>query len=329
MSSLQLSIVIPTIKGSDQLHATLHSILQQQAPPSFEVIVVSNFPHTELEQNLLRWDRRFKYFCSGELGVNKARNEGLNQARGEIVLFLDDDMWIEDKLFLKKHYDSHQKYPSAIGVGGPCALKRNANVFEAAYHWILNSNLYLARIDEVRCTELAGGNSSFKTLALKSAFEFEQEIDFGGAATDLHARLTAAGLELVFNEKLLIEHRPRFEITGFIKRAYMQGRSTKVRQLQGIQPSWRFYGTNATRERYMQEHSGVMTRGLRFAFWLYDFVASAAKNQTSQMKYLRHISGFEIAKSLLRECKARIKALPESVITNELYLALRYSVFGR
>ncbi len=329
MSAIQISIVIPTRFGGEQLNTTIQAILQQQSAPAFEVLIVSNYPNYELERSLQAWDKCLKYFCTGELGVNSARNLGLQKATGEIVLFLDDDVWIEDKLFLKKHLDAHQRFPEAIGVGGPCTLKRNANLFETAYHWILNTNYERARVDNDYSASLPGGNASFKTLALKSAFRFNQEIDFGGAADELFYRLSASGQKLHFTDRIVLEHRARIGFFGFIKRAYLQGRTIKVQEVLGQTSAWRFVGATHSRKRQIAEHSGEFNKSLKLAFALYDVTLAAAKSHTTEARYQRHITVLEILKNTTREIFAQFKAIPRSQNFMEVFVALRFSIFGK
>jgi glycosyltransferase involved in cell wall biosynthesis len=329
MSAVQISIVIPTLKGAEQLATTIQAILQQQSAPAFEILVVSNLPNYALERSFQAWDKRLKYFCSGEIGVNSARNLGLQNAQGDIVLFLDDDIWIDDKLFLKKHLDAHQRFPEVIGVGGPCTLMRNANLFETAYHWILNTNFERARVDVDHATSLPGGNSSFKTLALKAAYRFNAEIDFGGAADELFYRLSASGQKLHFTDRIVLEHRVRMGLFGFLRRAYLQGRTVKVQELQWQAKSWRFVGSNHSRQRQIAEHSGTFSSGLNFAFALYDLTFAAGKANTTHAKYQRHLTMFEIIKNTSREIFARIKAAPRSAGFMEVFISLRFSIFGK
>jgi glycosyltransferase involved in cell wall biosynthesis len=329
MSAIQISIVIPTLKGSEQLATTIQAILQQQSAPACEILVVTNFPDYELERSFQAWDKRLKYLCTGEIGVNAARNLGLQNAAGEIVLFLDDDIWIEDKLFLKKHLDAHQRMPEVIGVGGPTTLMRNANLFETAYHWILNTNFEQARVDNHHAISLPGGNASFKTIALKSAYRFNQEIDFGGAAGELFYRLSMSGQKLHFSDRIVLEHRVRMWLFGFLKRAYLQGRTAKVQELQWQTPSWRFVGSAHSRLRQMAEHSGTLTSALKFAFAIYDITFAAAKANTVRPQYRRHITIFEIVKNTSREIFSRIKTIPRSAGFMEVFIALRFSIFGK
>jgi len=69
-----------------------------------------------------------------ELGVNRARNLGLQAASGKIVLFVDEDCYLEDPLFLAKHWQLHAENPHLSGLGGTYALPPQATLLDKAYH---------------------------------------------------------------------------------------------------------------------------------------------------------------------------------------------------
>lgn len=96
---MDLSIIIPTFARRRQVLRLLGSIRRQWAPPEFEAIVVSNLEDLGLKRDLAGYDARFRLLSSGKIGVNRARNFGVEAARGDILLFLDDDCFIDDPFF--------------------------------------------------------------------------------------------------------------------------------------------------------------------------------------------------------------------------------------
>ena len=72
-----------------------------------------------------------RYFRSDERSASAGRNIGIREARGEILLFLDDDVIIDDPEFLQKHV-RHYADPTVPGVVG-CSLEQSANQ-KVRYH---------------------------------------------------------------------------------------------------------------------------------------------------------------------------------------------------
>lgn len=98
---MMFSIIIPLFNKEDYITDTLNSVTCQTFS-DFEVIVV-NDSSTDNSLNIARKyekaDSRFKVYTIPNGGVSKARNYGINKAKGEYVCFLDaDDIWKDNYL---------------------------------------------------------------------------------------------------------------------------------------------------------------------------------------------------------------------------------------
>jgi glycosyltransferase involved in cell wall biosynthesis len=124
VSSLNISVIIPTYNRCALLEQTLRSVLTQDAPGiRFEVVVVDNNstdetasvvaklqPSSPVPIRLLREPRQ---------GNAYARNTGIEQARGRIIAFLDDDVRA-DRNWIATMKSALDRDPGSSFVGGPC-----------------------------------------------------------------------------------------------------------------------------------------------------------------------------------------------------------------
>jgi len=105
---MDASIVVCSYNRAESLRATLRALQALQAAPgrTWEVIVVDNNSkdHTRavVEEAQRGWPL-LRYASEGAQGLSHARNHGLGCARGEVVLFTDDDVlpepeWLETTL---------------------------------------------------------------------------------------------------------------------------------------------------------------------------------------------------------------------------------------
>jgi glycosyltransferase involved in cell wall biosynthesis/peptidoglycan/xylan/chitin deacetylase (PgdA/CDA1 family) len=109
-ASLKLSVVVPTHNRRDVLISrTLPAIFNQDFPADeYEVIVVvdGSTDGTTKALRELRPACALRIFEQPNRGPSAARNTGITAARGELVLFLDDDIICSPDLF-RRHLEAH------------------------------------------------------------------------------------------------------------------------------------------------------------------------------------------------------------------------------
>ncbi len=116
----KLSVIIPTLGRKEELFNTLNDLSIQNLPKEqWEVIVViQNEPN--IEEFRLRseeWGINLSLYFSSAPNASLARNIGLLESKGDVVLFLDDDLVIKNPDFLQVHL-SGSSNPQVSGVFG-------------------------------------------------------------------------------------------------------------------------------------------------------------------------------------------------------------------
>lgn len=131
----KVSVIVPTFQGEKRLPVILDS-LHRQTFRKFELII-SVDGSTDQSLRVLRDETRFRdfktlYEVNGGRAI--AKNRGARVAKGEILLFFDDDMILPEDC-IQKHVDFHRRHLfSAIG-GNPIALAReNSSDFMKYYY---------------------------------------------------------------------------------------------------------------------------------------------------------------------------------------------------
>jgi glycosyltransferase involved in cell wall biosynthesis len=118
---LDASVIIAAYNRKDLLATCLRCLdAQNHRGSDFEVIVVddgSTDGSVELAQN---WPARYKLRCiaAGHQGPGPARNLGVAEAVGDLVIFLDSDAFASPG-FVSEHVKSHREACSPIFVDGP------------------------------------------------------------------------------------------------------------------------------------------------------------------------------------------------------------------
>ncbi len=227
-TSVNMTVAIPTLGKSPHLRGLLERLKRQIVDFNFEVLVVANLPSQELRQMVQSIAANFIYLETGRLGVNVARNKALDKARGDIILFLDDDIVIQTDEILQKHWEAHARFPQAVAIGGPYQLVSPRSPWEIAYHQIAHQWLDQSRLDDNETTQLLGGNMSLKREQLR--LQFDESILFGGSEAALCQQLVLNGKQLRLLPELVIGHSPEITKRIFIRKAFLQGRGAKRRQ---------------------------------------------------------------------------------------------------
>src|SRR5712671_3919411 len=110
----ELSIVVPTYNRTDKLRLCLAALAFQTLPASrWEVIVVDDGSTDDTEsccRNLLLPYPNLRYIRQENRGAGAARRLGVEAARGEILLFCNDDT-IADNRLLAEHLRAHRDNP--------------------------------------------------------------------------------------------------------------------------------------------------------------------------------------------------------------------------
>lgn len=117
---MQISVVIPTHGKVGLLRRTLASLERQTFPfDQFEVVVVDDGSTDETPAFLAGYSGPLSLVVvrhEASRGRAAARNAGLRVAKGEVVVFLDDDMETVPG-FLDAHQRFHAAGPDKVGVG--------------------------------------------------------------------------------------------------------------------------------------------------------------------------------------------------------------------
>lgn len=101
-----ISIVIPVYNAEKYLSRCLESILSQTYK-NIEVIIVNDGSTDKSQQIIKTYQKKSKkvrVFNQSNVGVSKARNLGIKYCKGDYILFLDSDDWIDED-YIEKSID--------------------------------------------------------------------------------------------------------------------------------------------------------------------------------------------------------------------------------
>jgi glycosyltransferase involved in cell wall biosynthesis len=119
---LKLTVIVPTYNRSDLLGQTLRKLLGEQTAPAseYEIVVVDdgstdNTPEIVAAVGTSASDR-LRYYRQENKGPAAARNLGVREAKGKIILFTGDDC-IPDRRLIEEHLKAHERSGDVAIIG--------------------------------------------------------------------------------------------------------------------------------------------------------------------------------------------------------------------
>jgi GT2 family glycosyltransferase len=235
-----VSVVIPTYKRRDLLSQVLAPLMEEHATSEIVVVVDGCRDGSfELIQSIAASDRRVRPRLIENRGENGARLTGVEAARGEVVLLLDDDVRAAPGL-VTGHARRHAGRSGLVVVGymPPVLSERRAahefptRLYAREYESICRRH---EREPEAILEDLWAGNLSMRRedcLGVMSAPEIPA-LPYH-ADRELGLRCRKAGLTGIFDRSLRADHLYERSIEGFARDARAQGHGlTALHQLHG------------------------------------------------------------------------------------------------
>lgn len=221
---LRFTIVIPTRDRPRQLVACLDAIAGIRFPHErFETIVVDDGGNAPLEAMVGEIAARVRMVRQPGAGPGTARNRGAAEARGEILVFLDDDC-APDPAWLDELDLALAAHPGA-GVGGRTVNALPGNPYSSASQALIDYlygyyNREAAKEPLFTTSNLALPREEFERIG-----GFDQRFSrAGGEDRELCLRWARSGRELRYAPHAIVRHAHRLGLRSFLRQHFTYGR---------------------------------------------------------------------------------------------------------
>lgn len=243
LENMKLSIIIPLHNQAAILERTIPSFFNQNLNrQNYEVICVDDGSTDNSLQVLKNLGNKYpiKIISQAGSGPAAARNHGVREAVGEVILFSQDDI-IADKKILSRHFAFHQKFPREnFALGGFITWDPQLKI-TPFMHWLEHGGpqfdfkrLEFARIDPNLPEYKMADHLSFYTpnVSLKrlfftknGGFDEKFRVKDGTAYEDLELgwRLQKAGMQLFYDEKAIAYHHHVKTLRDVCRRRVFEG----------------------------------------------------------------------------------------------------------
>ena len=245
-----LSLIVCTYNRDKYLYGALQSIAENGFPTeAYEIILVNNMSTDNTEAECQRFQKDypkvdFRYFIETHQGLSFARNRGIEESRGDTLVFLDDDSYIQ-KSYLENLQKQLETHPDADAFGG-----KIDPIFESGEtpKWLSKWNYsWVSAIDlgEKVCQFKGkafpiGANMGIRKAMLDKIGVFNTQLGrskknlMGGEEKDLFERIMQQSGNIYYFPNVLVHHviPPSRTTKDYVKRlGEGVGRSERIRTL--------------------------------------------------------------------------------------------------
>ncbi len=256
----RMSVIIPVLNGAATLGLCLESLIQQKRRPD-EVIVVDNGSVDDTPSIAKGWAlAHSKLVCrivsERKRGPAAARNRGAQEAKGDVVVFLDADCTAEPE-WLKRIEEEFQRGYVAVGgtYGGYLPGHWMEKYIHAARSSFLGERTVLSQVS-LQGAFLVGANAAFDRKLFREIGGYHEDFLIG-EDFELSARLIHHGSTLLYHPGIRVTHHSRTGVSHRLRRNFWGGvievytfqqygaRKGQIRFFPGtvfeIPSRWRFY----------------------------------------------------------------------------------------
>ena len=232
--SPRVSVVIPTYRRKASLERALGALCRQTFPASqFEAIVSIDGSEDGTRESVAAF--RAPYALRGIWRPNGGRaaacNAGIREARGALVVLLDDDME-PDPLFMESHVQAHSSggktgvlgaVPVAVETESPPVVRFIADRFEKHLRKLARPG------HKIGIRDFYTGNFSIGRDRLLEVGLFDEGFTaYGNEDGELAIRLLEAGTELVFSSAAAARQHYEKDFPALARDKMAQGRTSVV-----------------------------------------------------------------------------------------------------
>jgi glucosyl-dolichyl phosphate glucuronosyltransferase len=253
---MDVSIVVCTYNRAESLKDTLAALAKLVVLPTrvWEVVVVDNnsrdHTHQVVEQTQRTWPR-LRYVFEAAQGLSHARNRGIAESTGEVILFTDDDVlpepdWMETTLAGLEKYraDACGGYIAPIWETPPPAW-----LTERFYGFLA---VRTDRTDDYPIESASqapfGANMAIRKAVFDKVGLFDTnrgrkgKVLASGEDGEMFERLLAAGFKAVFLGQSRVHHKVEaFRVTKRYFRRWRFQTSRNIAQSRGLEGNRRLF----------------------------------------------------------------------------------------
>ena len=246
----KISVIICTYNREKYLYNCLKSIAENDFSfDKYEIVLINNNSTDSTENECKRFQNDFPqvnfcYVVEKNQGLSFARNRGIDEAKGEILVYVDDDAKVND-IYLKTIDDFFAISPNIFAVGGaifpvyeteePRWMSHYTRVLITAYKNEGN------KIIELKGNKFpSGGNAAYRKEVFQKIGKFNTDLGrkgtllIGAEEKDIFDKMRTQNMRVFYLPNMILHHIiPPSKLTKeyFNNLTFSIGKSERIRTL--------------------------------------------------------------------------------------------------
>lgn len=174
-----ISVIICTYNREKYIFNVLESIAKNDLPASdYEIVLIDNNCTDNTKSEVDRFTTTYpqiclRYFVETEQGLSAARNRGIKESAGDILIYVDDDAFV-NSTYLSNYSRLFKEHPEIDAAGGPIIPHYECGQEPQwmTYHLkrLLTGYLYFGETEKPFPGENypGGGNAAYRTTVFEA-----------------------------------------------------------------------------------------------------------------------------------------------------------------
>lgn len=218
-----ISVILCTYNRDKYIYNVLHSIAVGTLPAEeYEVVLVNNNSTDRTEEECRRFETdhpavKLRYCVETSQGLSYARNRGIQESQGDILVYVDDDALVNEE-YLKSYADFFARNPQAVAAGGPIIPQYDGceepDWMSHYTRQLITGRLYLGDKEREfpRDAFPGGGNAAYRKSVFDTVGLFNVELGrkgnslIGAEEKDLFDKMTTAGMHFYYIPTAILYH---------------------------------------------------------------------------------------------------------------------------
>jgi glycosyltransferase involved in cell wall biosynthesis len=209
-----ISVILPSYNSEKTIEAVLTALKKQTFKKPFEIILVDSSIDTTPDIVRSKFPGIKYIHLPEKTDPGTARNIGLKESKGDIILFIDSDCvardnWIEKMVHIQKATDY-------AAVGGAVVNGNDPHSKIAWAGYMAEFREFIPQQPEKEVSHIPTCNISYKRKYLEELGGFNPDY-YPQEDLDFNYRLCKTGAKILFNPQIQVAHNHRTETRAFFR----------------------------------------------------------------------------------------------------------------